>query len=501
MDAGQLIKLSILALYLLGMLAVGFFTFKQNENFQDYVLGGRKLGKWTTALSAQASDMSGWLMLGLPGAAYLSGLEAGWIAIGLGLGTWANWRFVAKRLRIYTEECGNSLTLPDYFENRFEDTTRMLRLVPALVIIFFFTIYTAAQFSTGAKLFEMLLGIPYRTALMIGCVIIIGYTFLGGFLAVSLTDVIQGMLMFFALIIVPGYALVELGGFHSVIPALNQVDPHFLDFFQATGSAGSIAIIAIISNLAWGLGYCGQPHILVRFMAINNPDELKSSRRIACGWVAVTLVAAILAGTLGRIYFQDMLLDNERVFMLMVDKLFPAAVAGIFLAAILASSMSTADSQLLVTASSISEDIYAQYINKDANDKKQLLVGRIAVAIVAVIAIVIAWDPNSSVFGLVSNAWAGLGASFGPVVLFSLLWKNMNRWGAMAGMVSGAVTVIVWNGLRSLFPHLAVLGVYELLPAFAVSVLFIIFVSKSTGKPSQSIINTFEAVQKRLSAS
>ena len=261
MSSSQIIKLIILGIYLLGMLAVGIVTYAKNEDFQDYVLGGRKLGKWSTAISAQASDMSGWLLVGLPGAAYLAGVEAGWIAIGLGIGTYANWKILAKKLRVYTEKAGNALTLPDYFEKRFEDKSGILRFIPAIVIIVFFTVYTAAQFSTGAKLFEMLLGIPYQGALILGAIVIIGYTFLGGFLAVSFTDVIQGMLMFFALIIVPIYAVLELGGVDTVANGVLEFDPNFLSLFRATGSDGYVPVLSIVTNMAWGLGYFGQPHI------------------------------------------------------------------------------------------------------------------------------------------------------------------------------------------------------------------------------------------------
>ena len=495
MGNSEIIKLIILAVYLLAMLAVGFLTFKQNEGFEDYVLGGRKLGKWATALSAQASDMSGWLLVGLPGAAYLAGVEAGWIAIGLGIGTYANWKVLAKRLRIYTEKAGNSLTLPEYFEARFEDHSGILRLRPALVIIIFFTVYTAAQFSTGAKLFEMLLHVPYQVALVIGAIVIIGYTFLGGFLAVSLTDVIQGMLMFFALLVVPVYAVVQMGGVETITEGVLGIDPNFLSLTKATGG-GMVPLMSIITNLAWGLGYFGQPHILARFMAINDPDELKHSRRIAIVWVAITLVASVICGVIGRLYFiNSPLADSEQVFMLMVDQMFPAVLAGIFLAAILAASMSTADSQLLVTAASVSEDIYNQYIDKKADDKKKLLVGRLSVIAIAVIGVMIAFDPDSSVFGLVSNAWAGLGASFGPVVITSVFWKRMNRYGAMAGMIGGAVMVLAWNMLEKMFADITIFQLYELLPAFIVSLLLIFIVSNATKEPSEEMYRIFDEVK------
>ncbi len=495
--SAQTIKLVILGVYLLFMLVIGFLTANKTKDFSDYILGGRKLGKWSTALSAQASDMSGWLLLGLPGAIYLSGLVEAWVAIGLAIGTYLNWKVVAKRLRVYTEVAGNSLTIPDYLENRFEDKTRVLRTVPALVIIFFFAVYTSSQFAAGAKLFSAILGVDYQKALIIGSIVIIGYTLLGGFLAVTFTDVIQGILMFIALVIVPIYAIATLGGWDVISQNASAVDVNFLNMFKTMGGKG-VSIIAILSGLAWGLGYCGQPHILARFMAIEKPEQLKASRRIACVWVAITLVASVFVGIVGRTYFKTPLSDPEYVFMYMVDGMFPAVIAGIFLAAILAASMSTADSQLLVTTSSIAEDIYKQFSKKDVSDKKLLSVSRISLAIVSIIAVVIAWNPNSSVFGLVSYAWAGLGAAFGPVILVSLFWKRMNRQGAIAGMASGALTVIIWNLLESNFSNVSLFSLYELLPAFVVSVICIFAVSKLTSEPEQSVLDTFDKAQEKI---
>ena len=495
----QTTKLVILGLYLLLMLVIGFMTAKKTKDFSDYILGGRKLGKWSTALSAQASDMSGWLLLGLPGAIYLTGMVEAWVAIGLALGTYFNWKVIARRLRIYTETAGNSLTIPDFLENRFADKTRVLRTIPALVIIFFFAVYTSSQFAAGAKLFSSILNMEYQHALIIGSIVIIGYTLLGGFLAVTFTDVIQGILMFLALIIVPIYALLTLGGFETIASNATAIDANFLNLFKTMGGNG-VSLIAIFSGLAWGLGYCGQPHILARFMAIEKPDQLKASRRIACVWVAITLVASVFVGVIGRTYFTSQLADPEYVFMYMVDGMFPAVIAGVFLAAILAASMSTADSQLLVTTSSIAEDIYKPFSKKEVSDKKLLSISRIALAIVAVIAVVIAWNPNSSVFGLVSYAWAGLGASFGPVILVSLFWKRMNKEGAIAGMAIGALTVIVWNLLESRFPSVSLFGLYELLPAFILSIVAIFAVSKLTKEPEQSVLDTFDEAQAKIKA-
>lgn len=491
------VKIIILGLYLLGMLGVGFFTMKKNKGFSDYILGGRKLGVWTTALSAQASDMSGWLLLGLPAAVYTSGLVESWVAIGLAIGTYLNWKVIAKRLRLYTECADNSLTIPDYLQNRFGGNVRYLRVVPALVIIFFFAVYTSSQFAAGAKLFSTILGVDYKTALIVGSIVIISYTLLGGFFAVSTTDVIQGVLMFIALIIVPLYAIFVVCGWGNIVDAAYAKDVNFLNMFKSMNGQ-TVSVIAILSGLAWGLGYCGQPHILARFMAIDNPKNIKTSRRIACVWVLITLVASVMVGIIGRCYFKTELPDAEYIFMHMVDGIFPTVIAGIFLAAILAASMSTADSQLLVTTSSIADDIYKEVFKKDATDRQLLTVSRISLAVVAVIAVAIAWNPDSSVFGLVSYAWAGLGASFGPVVLMSLFWKRMNKQGATAGMVSGAFTVIVWNILRSNLPKVTLFSLYELLPAFIISLIFIVVVSKLTSEPSKEVTDTFDEVTLKL---
>lgn len=494
---GNIIKIAILVLYLIGMIAIGFIYYKKTEDFSDYVLGGRGLGPWTAALSAQASDMSGWLLIGLPGAAYLAGIEAAWIAIGLGLGTYVNWKVVAVRLRSYTEVSGDSLTLSDFFENRFRDNTRILRTVSSLVILIFFTVYTSAQFSAGAKLFETLMGLDYTLALLLGGAVIILYTFLGGFMAVSLTDFVQGMLMFFALAVLPFIMVAELGGFGNTFESLKQVDPNFLNIMKTTGGGGSISFIAVASNIAWGLGYFGQPHILARFMAIKDTTEIKVSRKIAMVWVSISLTASVFIGILGRIYMPD-IADPEKIFMLSVDGLLVPILAGLFLAAILASSMSTADSQLLVTASTVSEDIYKQYINKNATDDQMIKVGRISVIVIALIAIGIAFDPDSSVFKLVSYAWAGLGASFGPLILFALFWKRTNKWGAIAGLITGAVVVIGWVQIGKI-SSATIFELYEIIPAFIISSLSIYFVSLATDEPSQEILDEYnEAISKAI---
>ncbi len=492
----NVIKIVVLAIYLVGMVAIGYVYYKKTTDFADYVLGGRKLGSWTAALSAQASDMSGWLLIGLPGAAYVAGIEAAWIAIGLGIGTYINWKVVALRLRSYTEVAGDSLTLSDYFENRFRDNTNILRLVSSIVIIVFFAVYTSAQFSAGAKLFETLMGVDYTVALLLGGAIIIAYTFLGGFMAVSFTDFIQGMLMFFALIAVPFVMVAELGGFGTAFEGLRQVDPNFLHLTKSTGG-GVISVIAISSNLAWGLGYFGQPHILARFMAIGSTQQVKKARLIAMVWVTLSLAAAVFVGIFGRLYITG-IDDPEKIFMMSVDTLFFPVLAGVLLAAILAASMSTADSQLLVTASSISEDIFKKYLKKDATDAQMLNVSRFSVIGIAVIALVIAFDPNSSVFGLVSYAWAGLGAAFGPLIIASLFWRRTNKWGAIAGMISGAVTVIAWVQIGNV-SSATIFGLYEIIPGFIISSVLIYAVSLATEEPNQEIIDEFDdAVSKAI---
>lgn len=493
----SIIKIVILVLYLIAMIGIGFVYYKKTKDFSDYVLGGRGLGPWTAALSAQASDMSGWLLIGLPGAAYLAGIEAAWIAIGLGLGTYVNWRVVAVRLRSYTEVSGDSLTLSDFFENRFRDNTRILRTVSSLVILIFFTVYTSAQFSAGAKLFETLMGLDYTVALLLGGAVIILYTFLGGFMAVSFTDFVQGMLMFVALAVLPFIMVAELGGFGDTFESLKQVDPNFLNIMKTTGGGGAISFIAVASNIAWGIGYFGQPHILARFMAIKSTTEIKVSRKIAMVWVTISLTASVFIGVLGRIYM-PVVDDPEKIFMLSVDALLVPVLAGLFLAAILASSMSTADSQLLVTASTVSEDIYKQYINKNATDDQMIKVGRISVIVIALIAIGIAFDPDSSVFELVSYAWAGLGASFGPLILFALFWKRTNKWGAIAGLIIGAVVVIGWVQIGKV-SSATIFELYEIIPAFILSSLSIYFVSLATEEPGQEILDEYdEAIAKAI---
>lgn len=481
----------VFALYLLSMLAVGSLFFRKTQNLSDYFLGGRKLNSWVTSLSAQASDMSGWLLLGLPGLAYLTGIgEAFWVALGLAIGTYLNWKFISVRLRKYTQIAGDSLTLPDYFENRFKDNTKILRVSSALIILIFFLIYTAAQFVAGAKLFHTVFGTPYLTGLIVGAVVIVGYTFLGGFLAVCWTDFIQGMLMFFALIIVPVSAVIFLGGSANTVEKLKLVDSNFVNILFAPGGK-RLSAMTIVSSLAWGLGYFGMPHILVRFMAIKSSSQIKKARKIAMVWVVMTLCAAVLVGITGRVYLTKELQGNmsETVFMVMVNQMFPTFVAGVLLAAILAATMSTADSQLLVTASAISQDFYKALLRKSASDKELLWIGRLTVILVSVIAFLMALNPDSSVFRLVAYAWAGLGAAFGPTIILSLFWKRMNKQGAFAGILTGGITVLIWKQLQG-----GIFDMYEIVPGFIVSIIFIVAVSLFTQPPIKEIQEEFDSV-------
>jgi len=485
--------------YLLMMLGIGFFFFMKNRDIKDYVLGGRSLSPWLSALSAQASDMSGWLLMGLPGLAYLylatnSGnsftyqgmYEALWTAIGLWLGTYLNWLFIAKRLRTFTQVANDSLTVSDYFENRFEDKSHFLRIFSAVVIVIFFIIYTSAQFVAGAKLFETILGWNYTSSMLLGAVVIIGYTFLGGFLAVCWTDMIQGVLMFFALFILPIMAFFQVGGLSGLTARLTALaggslpEIHFL-----TGSS----VTVILSSLVWGLGYFGMPHIIVRFMAIRSAREVKYARRIAMIWVTVGLFSAVIVGVVGTGYAQTALssTEAEKIFInLVIGIVTNQVVQGIFLVAILAAIMSTASSQLLVAASAFSEDICG-YLFVNLSNKTKLRILRITVLLIACIALYFAKDENSSVFRLVQYAWGGLGAAFGPLIILSLYWKRTTRNGAIAGMVTGFSVVLLWK------QFLSFTGIYELLPAFFLSLLVIIVVSKLDQKPSKQMDEQFIA--------
>lgn len=491
--------------YMAMMLLTGASYMKTGKSTEDYFLGGRKLGGWVVALSAQASDMSGWLLMGLPGSVYALGTGQMWIAVGLFLGTVANWLIISGRLRRYTIVANNSLTLPAYFENRFHDKKRILLGISSVVIVIFFLVYTASAFASGGKLFSTVFGCSYHVSLTIGAVIILAYTFMGGFMAVCTTDFIQGMLMLVALVTVPVVAFALMGG--NVGTALEQTGVNAANFLNVLKNGdNNFSAVEIISQLAWGLGYCGMPHILVRFMAVKNQKELNKSKGIAIIWVAISLAFAVVIGVLGRAYLYPTILgadggSTETVFIEMIKQVFTVdiklpIIAGLFLCGILAAIMSTADSQLLVTASSMSEDIYKGIIKKDASEEKVMKMSRYTVLAVAVLAYLIAWDPNSSIMGLVSNAWAGLGAAFGPTVLMSLFWKRCNLQGAVAGIISGGLTVIIWDYIPLVGGQTlgAVTGLYSLAIGFLISIVLIVIVSLCTKAPDASIVAEFERV-------
>lgn len=488
-------------IYLAGILAIGFIFSKKSNNMSDYFLGGRGMGSWVTALSAQASDMSSWLLMGLPGAVYVSGFSSAWIAIGLGLGTYLNWKIVAQRLRKYSVVTGDAITIPQYLQNRFNSNSNSVRVVCAVIIFIFFLVYTASGFNAAAKLLETVFGLDYRIGLTIGVFIIMIYTFLGGFFAVVWTDFFQGMLMFFALLLVPiiAYFMID-GGLINVLGEA-KINTGYLSLIKvADGNvAKSVPIVDVISNLGWGLGYFGMPHILVRFMAIKDSSLIKKSRIIAMIWVTITLIASVMVGVIGYAYLKQNGMEfdiinhpelAETIFMVLVQKLVPGFLAGILLCAIVSAIMSTSDSQLLVTASAVSSDIYQTLFRKNADDKELLFVSKFAVVIVSFIAYIMALDPTATVMGLVSYAWAGFGAAFGPVVLFSLFWKRMTINGALAGMISGGVCVVLWK------QFLSSTGLYELVPAFAVSCICIVIFSLLDKEPNNEIIKAFESVDK-----
>jgi len=476
--------------YMLVMLAIGFYFYFKTSDLSDYVLGGRGLNPGVTALSAGASDMSGWLLLGLPGMMYSDGLVGSWIAVGLVIGAYVNWKFVAKRLRVYTHHLNDAITIPDYLANRFEDRGNVIRVVTAVVILVFYTLYTSSGLVGGAKLFEATFNIAYSDALLIGSFIIVSYTFLGGYNAVSWTDFIQGILMMLALVITPLVVIVELGGITSALNTIESIDPTHLDVVSGA------SIISIISLLTWGLGYFGQPHILVRFMSIRDEDEMCVAKNIGMGWMGISIIGSLSVGFFGLAYVVANgvdLHDSEKVFITLSQLVFNPWIAGFLLAAILAAIMSTVDSQLLVSSSVLTRDIYHAIIHKDASDKELVWVGRATVIGIAVIAWYLSSDENSSVLSLVAYAWAGFGAAFGPIIILSLYSKNITRTGAISGMVVGAMTVIIYKQLEG-----GVFDLFELLPGFILSWISIVLVSKYGEENPSSIHKNFDEVQSRL---
>lgn len=479
-------------LYLVVTWTLGWLAYRRTHNLSDYILGGRRLGRWVAALSAGASDMSGWLLMGLPGYAYLAGTEAGWLALGLLAGTYLNWRLMARRLRAYTLALDDALTLPDFLERRFDDRRRVLRIVSAACILLFFLFYTSSGLVAAGKLFATVFDLPYHWAVIVGTLAIILYTFLGGFLAVSWTDVIQGLLMAAALTAVPVAAVAALGGAETVLTGLGA-RPDLLDPLQGADGA-PLGAIVVLSLLGWGLGYFGQPHILARFKATRSERELTAARRIAVGWTALCLLGATLVGLTGAVYLPEALVggESEKVFMLLAGALFHPVVAGVLLAAILAAIMSIADSQLLVASSSLAQDFYKGLLRPGAGQTELMTVGRAGVVLIAALAALLALDPEARVLELVAYAWAGFGAAFGPVLLLALYWPRANAAGALAGMLAGAATVVAWRQLEG-----GVFDLYELIPGFAAGLAAAVAVSLLTPAPAPQLTARHRAVLER----
>ena len=506
MTTAQILILLAIVVYLLFMLWIGWVCVKKNESVEDFYLGGRKLGPFVTAMSAEASDMSSWLLMGLPGVAYLTGLaEASWTAIGLAVGTYLNWLIVARRIRRYSHQL-NAITVPQFFSKRWEDDRCLLSAIAALVIIIFFIPYTASGFSACGKLFSTLFGMDYLTAMLISAAVIVLYTVMGGFLAASFTDLIQSIIMTVALIVVLGFGVTQAGGLDAVMDNARSMSgylslSHIYD--PATGGSTPYSLLTIGSLLAWGLGYFGMPQILIRFMAIENEEKLKLSRRVASSWVVISMGVAIFIGLVGsamtRAGALEQLADSETIIVRIASIIsqfgaLPALVAGVILAGILAATMSTADSQLLAASSSISQDLGNDFLKRNLSGKRGMIVARSVMIIISLIAAFLARDPDSSVFRVVSFAWAGFGAAFGPTMLMALFWKRSNKWGALAGMIVGGVMVFVWKFLIA--PMGGVWAIYELLPAFCCALVAIVVVSLLTPAPRQTVLDQFEAARK-----
>lgn len=487
----QVYQLLAIVIYMIAMLVIGWYAFVRTKNLNDYMLGGRGLGPAVTALSAGAADMSGWLLMGLPGAIYLNGLVDAWIAIGLTIGAYLNWLFVAPRLRAYTQVASDSITIPSFLDNRLRDNTKAIRIAAGIIILVFFTFYVSSGMVAGGKFFTSSFGYDYHTGMLIVSGVVVAYTLFGGFLAVSYTDFLQGLTMFFALITVPLFGLFLTGGLGDTIDSIKAVNPEHLSLFASTAT-----VAGVISSVAWGLGYFGQPHIIVRFMAIKSVKETKSARRIGIGWMILSLLGAIATALIGVAYYQQNggeLADAETVFIVLGQILFHPFIAGIMLAAILAAIMSTISSQLIVTSSALVEDIYKAIFNKTATDAHYVFVGRLAVLLVSIIAAFLAWNPNNSILDLVGFAWAGFGAAFGPIIILALYWRKLTNVGALAGMVSGAVVAFVWGKVPSLASML-----YEIVPGFIVCLLVAVVVSLVTYKPNREIEAEFDETLRRL---
>lgn len=482
-----------LTAYFILMMAIGYYGYRNaTGDVAEYMLGGRKLHPAVGALSAGASDMSGWMLLGLPGAVYLTGLSSAWIAVGLVVGAYFNYLLVAPRLRIYTEVADDALTIPDFFEKRFNDTSRSLRIFSSIVIIIFFTLYTSSGVVAGGKLFEISFGLDYETGLFLTAGVVVAYTLFGGFLAVSITDFVQGCIMFVALILVPTVAYIELGGYREVTQQIVTVNTNLLGWFSGVTALG------LISSVSWGLGYFGQPHIIVRFMAIRTLSDIKTARYIGMSWMMVTIVGAVATGLVGLAYTTatgSPLTDPETIFIYLSQVLFHPLITGFLLAAILAAIMSTISSQLLVSSSSLTQDVYKTFVRRSASQRELVFISRLSVLAVSLAAIALAFDRSSSILTLVSNAWAGFGAAFGPVILLSLYWRNMTRNGALAGMITGAVTVLLW-----IYAPIDIDGqpltayLYEIVPGFGLAFATTVIVSLMDRHPSDSITERHDSV-------
>lgn len=498
----------VIVLYLIMMIAIGIYYSKKNNDVSDFYLGGRKLGPLVTAMSAEASDMSSWLLMGLPGVAYLTGVaDAGWTAIGLALGTYFNWLLVSKRLRRYSVKAGNAITIPEFFSNRYRDNSRLLLAISAIIIVIFFVPYTASGFAACGKLFSTLFGIPYFTAMVVSAIVIVAYTALGGFLAASTTDLIQSIVMTIALVIVVIFGVSVAGGMDAVITNAQSLSGYLgmlTTHDVATGASKPHSFLTIFSTLAWGLGYFGMPHILLRFMGTESEEKLTLSRRIATIWVVISMFIAIFIGIVGysvsvagKMDFFTISGESETLIIklaMLLSKhgIIAVILAGIILAGILACTMSTSDSQLLAASSSVSQNLLHDVFKINLSKKTSMLIARLTVVAIAIIGVVIARDPNSSVFNIVSFAWAGFGAAFGPVMLFALFWKRSNRNGALAGMIVGGAMVFLWKYLVR--PLGGILDIYELLPAFICASIAIVVVSLATAPPSKEIVDEFESV-------
>ncbi len=515
MNGNTLQILIAMVIYMTAVILIGVFYAKRaNKSSEEYYLGGRSLGPWVTAMSAEASDMSGWLLMGLPGVAYWCGLaDAAWTSIGLAIGTYFNWLIVSKRLRRYSVRANNSITLPEFFSNRFREKKKLIMFIAAAFILVFFTVYAASCFVTCGKLFSTLFGMSYQSMMIVGAIFVLVYTILGGFLAESVSDFMQAIVMIIALTVIVIMSTISAGGIGAVIENAKAI-PGFLDFFGIAtpvleegaqvveagkpvfGEASTYGLLTICSTMAWGLGYFGMPQVLLRFMAIRKEEELKRSRRIAMVWVVISLAVAVFIGIVGRQLFPVEHLTKssaENIFITLATSSLPAILAGFVMAGILAATISSSDSYLLIAASAFSKNIFQGIFNKKASDKQVMWVSRITLLVLALIGIVIALDENSVIFQIVSFAWAGFGATFGPIMLFSLFWKRTTRAGAIAGMVSGGAMVFIWKLVISKLG--GVFAIYELLPAFIISCIFIVVVSLLTKAPSKEILEDFEAVR------